>query len=65
MDKELLTLYEVAERLGVPAATLRWWRHVGTGPRGFRAGRRVYYRPVDVDRWVEEQWALENGRDVQ
>ena len=29
---ELLTIAEVADVLRVPLATLRYWRHLGTGP---------------------------------
>ena len=35
-DDELLTMQEVADVVRVPVATLRYWRHVGTGPRSFR-----------------------------
>jgi hypothetical protein len=40
-DDELLTIQEVAVVVRVPAATLRYWRHLGTGPRSFRIGRGV------------------------
>ena len=53
--EELLTLEEVAAVLRAPVATLRYWRHLGVGPDGFRLGRRVVYRREDVDRWVAEQ----------
>ncbi|SFE92457.1 helix-turn-helix transcriptional regulator [Blastococcus tunisiensis] len=52
---ELLTLNEAAAILRAPVATLRYWRHLGVGPDGFRLGRRVVYRRQDVDRWVAEQ----------
>lgn len=52
---ELLTLEEVAAVVRAPVATLRYWRHLGVGPEGFRLGRRVVYRPEDVDRWVADQ----------
>jgi hypothetical protein len=42
-DDELLTLQEVADVVRVPLATLRYWRHLGTGTRSFRIGRRVRY----------------------
>ena len=29
---ELLTIAEVADVVRVPVATLRYWRHLGTGP---------------------------------
>jgi excisionase family DNA binding protein len=52
---DLLTIGEAAELLRAPVATLRYWRHLGTGPRSFRLGRRVLYRYEDVQAWVEEQ----------
>jgi hypothetical protein len=52
---DLMTLAETAAYLRTPVATLRYWRHLGDGPAGFRLGRRVLYRRVDVDRWVSEQ----------
>ena len=36
---ELLTIAEVADVVRVPVATLRYWRHLGTGPHSFRVGR--------------------------
>lgn len=56
MDR-LLTLDEVADLLRTPAATLRYWRHKGTGPKSFKVGRRVIYREADVLLWVEAQAA--------
>ena len=35
-----------------PVATLRYWRHLGTGPRRFRLGRRVLYRTDDLHAWM-------------
>src|SRR3712207_9474258 len=40
----LLTITEAAELLRAPVATLRYWRHLGTGPTSFRLGRHVLYR---------------------
>lgn len=39
----LLTIEEVAELLRMPLATVRYWRVLGTGPRGFILGRRLRY----------------------
>ncbi len=50
---ELLTLTEAAELLRAPVATLRYWRHLGTGPCSFRLGRRVLYRRDDLLRWID------------
>jgi len=52
---ELLTLPEAAELLRAPVATLRYWRHLGSGPRSFRLGRRVLYRRDDLQAWVDAQ----------
>jgi len=60
----LLTLPEAAARLQTPVATLRYWRHLGTGPDSFRLGRRVTYRQADVDRWVAERHDLEAEKRV-
>ena len=52
---DLLTITEAAELLRAPVATLRYWRHLGTGPHSFRAGRRVLYRRDDVTVWIQSQ----------
>ncbi len=54
-DDELLTLTEVAAIVRAPIATLRYWRHLGTGPRSFRLGRRVVYRASDLQTWITSQ----------
>jgi len=54
-DDELMTIKEVATLVRVPEATLRYWRHLGTGPHGFRIGRSVRYWRNDVMHWLEEQ----------
>jgi excisionase family DNA binding protein len=52
VNDELLTIGEVAEMLRVPIGTLRYWRHLGTGPHSFKVGRWVRYRRGDVRAWV-------------
>ena len=52
---DLLTTAEVAAIIRAPASTLRYWRHLGTGPHSFRLGRRVVYRRADVAEWLHEQ----------
>jgi predicted DNA-binding transcriptional regulator AlpA len=39
--------------LRAPVATLRYWRHLGTGPNSFRLGRRVLYRRADLRAWID------------
>lgn len=52
---DLLSMAEVADLVRVPVATLRYWRHLGTGPRSFRIGRSVRYWRSEVHRWLEDQ----------
>ena len=56
-EPELLTITEAAELLRAPVATLRYWRHLGTGPRSFRLGRRVLYRSDDLHAWIADSTA--------
>jgi hypothetical protein len=54
-DQKLLTISEAADIVRAPIATLRYWRHLGTGPRSFRLGRRVLYRYDDLITWINHQ----------
>jgi predicted DNA-binding transcriptional regulator AlpA len=54
-NDELLTMREVADVVRVPVATLRYWRHLGSGPRSFRVGRSVRYWRTEVLHWLEQQ----------
>jgi len=54
-EHELLTITEAADITRAPLATLRYWRHLGTGPRSFRPGRRVVYRRSDLQDWITQQ----------
>lgn len=51
----VLTLAEVAALLRTSPDTLRYWRHIGTGPRSGKIGRRVVYRESDVMTFLDEQ----------
>jgi predicted DNA-binding transcriptional regulator AlpA len=53
---KLLKLPEVSEMTGIPEATLRFWRHQGTGPQSAKLGRRVVYREEDVKAWIDAQF---------
>lgn len=52
-----LGMPEVSAMTGVPIDTLRYWRHLGTGPRAYKVGRRVRYDRADVVAWLDEQRA--------
>jgi prophage regulatory protein len=61
----LLSTREVAGRIRVPEATLRYWRHrnQGEGPPSFRLGpRRVVYAEDKLIAWVTAQEAAEIDR---
>ena len=59
---DLLTISEAAALLRAPVATLRYWRHLGTGPHSFRLGRRVLYRRDDVDAWIRSRHDQDGSR---
>jgi excisionase family DNA binding protein len=50
--ERLMTLTELSELLGVPVGTLYAWRYRGEGPAGYRIGRHVRYRRVEVEAWL-------------
>lgn len=53
---EFLPTSEAAVILGMPEATLRYWRHLGTGPKSFKLGpRRVVYRREHLLTWIADQ----------
>lgn len=49
-----LTTAEVAAALRTPTETVRYWRHVGKGPKSFKLGRRVLYALEDVEAFIAE-----------
>jgi hypothetical protein len=54
-DDEMLSIEEAATYLRLPVATLRYYRHLGTGPHSFRVGRHVRYWRTDLVLWLTEQ----------
>jgi hypothetical protein len=60
MVDRLLNTAEAAEILHVPPATMRWWRHKGVGPKGFRLGRRlIMSKQSDIESWLDQQYNAE------
>ena len=53
MPQNLITA-EVAELVRAPIETVRYWRHVGNGPKSFKVGRRVLYAIDDVEAWIAQ-----------
>lgn len=52
---ELLTMDEVATRLGVTVPTLRWLRQEGRFAPAIKIGRRLRWDPADIDVWLTDQ----------
>jgi len=46
---------EVSALTGAPEGTIRYWAHVGKGPRSFKLGRRRVWRRSVVLAWIAEQ----------
>lgn len=55
LGDEMLSLAEACAFLRVPEGTLRYWRHLGAGPRSFKVGRHVRYWRTDLILWLTEQ----------
>lgn len=51
---DYLTTEELATNLRTTPETVRYWRHVGKGPKSFKVGRRVLYAREDVERFIAE-----------
>ena len=51
---DYLTTQEVADLFRASPETVRYWRHVGTGPKSFKVGRRVLYAREDVEAYARE-----------
>jgi excisionase family DNA binding protein len=64
MVRELLSLQELAEYLGVPSGTIYQWRYRGVGPAGIKVGRHVRFRMSDVQRWLDEMAAVDASRSA-
>ena len=54
---EIVTQAELSKMLrDKPLSTLRYWRHIGYGPRSFKIGGRVVYKLEDIERWLEQAY---------
>jgi predicted DNA-binding transcriptional regulator AlpA len=54
---QLLRTAEVSAQTGIPAPTLRWWRHRNEGPKSFKLGKSVFYDADDLATWIEAEKA--------
>jgi hypothetical protein len=48
------TLAEIVERYRSTENTVRYWRHIGYGPKGVKVGNRVLYPRAEVERFDRE-----------
>jgi len=48
-----LTTEDVADRFRAAKGTLRYWRHIGYGPKFVKMGRRVLYSDAEVQRFED------------
>jgi hypothetical protein len=54
--RDLLTETGVKLRFGIAPRSLQRWRLTGEGPPYVRVGeRRILYRVVDIERWLDER----------
>lgn len=61
-DPEYMTTAELAELARTSDSTVRYWRHVGYGPEGFRVGRRVLYDRAECLEWLRSLRDSQNGQ---
>ncbi|GAB3454114.1 helix-turn-helix domain-containing protein [Kineococcus endophyticus] len=50
-----LTTAETSALTRVAEGTLRYYKHIGSGPRCYKVGRRLLYKRSDVLTWMESQ----------
>ena len=53
LGDEMLRLQEACHFVRVPEGTLRYWRHLGAGPRSFKVGRHVRIKESVLADFIE------------
>jgi predicted DNA-binding transcriptional regulator AlpA len=53
-DKPALKTHEAARLYGMSKTTLEAWRCQGRGPRFFKDGKLILYRPRDIEAYLEQ-----------
>jgi hypothetical protein len=57
VNTQLLDTFEAARMLHSTAGTLRYWRHMGKGPKCFTmGGRKVLYRLEDLEEYLAYEY---------
>jgi hypothetical protein len=55
--RKIVTQADLSKMLNdKPLSTLRYWRHIGYGPRSFKLGGRVVYKVEDIEQWLEQAY---------
>lgn len=49
---DYITTHEFAEQVRTSPETVRYWRHIGKGPKAFKVGRKVLYVRSEVEEWI-------------
>jgi excisionase family DNA binding protein len=64
MDKEILTVEDLAQYLQITSLTVYRWVRVGKIPHIKLGGKAIRFRKVDIDEWLKSktQPAKENGK---
>nr|WP_232852417.1 DNA-binding protein [Nocardia acididurans] len=57
IDERFLQAKDCEKLTGIPAATWRYWAHIGSGPASFKLGGRRVWRLTKVLAWIEQQEA--------
>ncbi|QUI35915.1 helix-turn-helix domain-containing protein [Streptomyces alfalfae] len=57
-----LTTKDVAARYRTAPSTVRYWRHIGYGPKGIKVGRQVLYSLTEIHRF-EKALADQSARE--
>jgi helix-turn-helix protein len=52
-QRDYLTCEEAGHRLNLSPRTLEKYRTIGGGPTFRKLGRRVMYKPADLDAWTD------------
>ncbi len=52
--RDRMNVQRAAEYLGLSQSTLNKMRGEGRGPRYLRLGSRVFYRPADLDEYINQ-----------
>ena len=59
MNTEYMITEEVADLARTSPSTIRYYAHIGTGPKSLKVGRRRLYAREDVLAWLESAKAGE------